>query len=171
MDDFGKVKDASDFVKEKNKLIQERREVVLAIDDLEAWFRQQKKRSGGWKFNPEGSEKVKEKDELVRKIKEINLKIKVADDNIMRLREEQTLEDRGADAVTDHAVVRWLERRHGIDVHKVREVIVKEAIKGEISNKINKKGCLYVESGNMVYVVNDKMTTILTCFNKEEDFF
>lgn len=59
--------------------------------------------------------------------------------------------------VTDHALLRWLERVHGIDMEKFRcdlDVIVRDAVRAG-AKALNRDGFKYV-------IENGKLVTVLT---------
>lgn len=77
---------------------------------------------------------------------------------------EQEIADAVADApVTDHAVIRWLERKHGLDIQAMRRDIYEEVMgKG---GKVYKNGWFYkVVKDGIVYVVDSRNKTVITCY-------
>lgn len=66
-------------------------------------------------------------------------------------------------AVTDHAVVRWLERKHGMNVAEMRRDIYAEAM--DEGGTIYKSGAFYkVVRDGFVYVVCGTNKTVVTCY-------
>lgn len=65
------------------------------------------------------------------------------------------------DEVSDHAVIRWLERKHKIDVDKIKAIIYNEMRRGEL-NSHNQ-----VVYGDHVFVLS-KDNTIVTVLDLED---
>lgn len=65
--------------------------------------------------------------------------------------------------VTNHALIRWLERIHGLDIEAMRRDIYAEAM-GE-GGVIYKNGNIYkVLKKGVVYVVDSRNRTVITCY-------
>lgn len=58
-------------------------------------------------------------------------------------------------SITDHALLRWLERRHGIDVEWMRD-----AMRAEIEGAQNSNALSYVGSNEELHLVVDGLTYI-----------
>lgn len=73
--------------------------------------------------------------------------------------------------VTDHALVRWLERKHGIDVKEMREALYAEVLHALENGRAvaeNGRGTR-ITTGHMVYVMEPKSKSIMTCYTLDEE--
>ncbi len=76
--------------------------------------------------------------------------------------------------VTEHAVVRWLERAHGLD-----PVAIKQAIVDDIYEALEHgvpavptghwRGGVKVRVGTLDYVIDPNTKRVLTCYHQDED--
>jgi len=66
-------------------------------------------------------------------------------------------------SVTDHAVVRWIERAHGIDVPAIRRQIVGKVTRSvDLAEQLDERGNVTVVLDGVRYVVRDhRVITIL----------
>lgn len=76
--------------------------------------------------------------------------------------------------VTDHALVRWLERKHGINILEMKEALWREAKDAWTTGRIsieNDRG-IRATKGELVYVMSKDRKNVLTCYTLvEEDTF
>lgn len=68
---------------------------------------------------------IEKKNLLLRNLREQNLRIKDA--------KRKHLDESCADhPITDHAVVRWLERKHGVPIKKLKDAILTDELRGAL---------------------------------------
>lgn len=65
--------------------------------------------------------------------------------------------------VTDHAVVRWIERAHGFDIAAIRRQIVGKVTRSvDLAERLDERGNVTVVLDGVRYVVRDhRVVTIL----------
>ncbi|MCX5497305.1 hypothetical protein OSH11_21590 [Kaistia dalseonensis] len=70
--------------------------------------------------------------------------------------------------VTDHAVVRWIERAHGVDVPAIRQQIIGHVARGvDITERMDPRGNVTVVLDGVRYVVrNHTVVTILPALGR-----
>lgn len=70
--------------------------------------------------------------------------------------------------VTDHAVVRWIERAHGIDIRALRRQIVSRVERSvDLTERIDPHGNVTVVLDGVRYVVRDhRVVTILPALGR-----
>ena len=70
--------------------------------------------------------------------------------------------------VTDHAVVRWIERAHGIDVAAIRRQIVSKVTRSvDLAEQLDERGNVTVVLDGVRYVVRDhRVITILPALGR-----
>lgn len=71
--------------------------------------------------------------------------------------------------VSDHALVRWLERKHGLDVKRMKQDIWAEVEEAKKAGVYQKKRGHYVEGGGLVYVLSKDEGVLITIL--EEGMF
>jgi hypothetical protein len=69
----------------------------------------------------------------------------------------------GADIISDHAVLRWLERKHKIDINKIRKTIMTPALENALKSGFN-----YYSDGEVVYVFHAGRLKTVIPVNKLE---
>ena len=74
-------------------------------------------------------------------------------------------------SISDHALVRWLERKHGIDVEEIREAIRRDVERawtiGRIEPSVTGKG-IRATAGELVYICTTDGKVVMTCYNLVE---
>lgn len=76
--------------------------------------------------------------------------------------------------VTDHALVRWLERKHGIDVEEMREALYLEAQDSVERGRtmqgdgVSGRTGVRTTTGDMVYVIDPATKIVVTCYRLGE---
>lgn len=73
--------------------------------------------------------------------------------------------------VTDHALVRWLERKFGLDVERMRKDLYVEALDAAAGGKAveigqKRKGAVGVEKEGLTYVFARDNGTVITVMRK-----
>lgn len=64
--------------------------------------------------------------------------------------------------ISDHALVRWLERKHGIDTRRLKEIMFTDSLSMAIND-----GLGYYSDGEVVYVIKDgAVQTVIRVENK-----
>lgn len=94
-------------------------------------------------------------------------------DEIRGLLNGSAVKTKSGRMVTDHALVRWLQRRHGIDVEEMRDALHKEALASlggsvDLPEQGTGKG-FRASDGNMVYVFDTATKSVVTCYQVGED--
>lgn len=107
----------------------------------------------------------KEKGKYVREVVELNARRR----NIMNMM-ALIVSDRKAFepanmTVSDHTLVRWLQRKHGIDVKKLKDEI-EATVKSESSKSSlsDRDGVRVEASDGMIYVIDPKTEVVVTCY-------
>ena len=91
---------------------------------------------------------LERKDLLLRNLREQNLRIKRAKQEIVR-------EARERSPITDHALVRWLERKHGLDTDRLRDAILTDALRAALdANR-------WHDDGELTYVISDRVVVTI----------
>ncbi|WP_020474493.1 hypothetical protein [Zavarzinella formosa] len=113
-----------------------RRRIKSKLTEVESWL------SGLKKSSSKRQELIELKDSLLVQLREQNIRL---EDTRRRLR--QTPRNH---AVTDHALVRWLERNHGIDVLGLKDAILTDELQAAIAS-----GQEQWSDGKMLFVLQD----------------
>ncbi len=91
---------------------------------------------------------LERKNLLLRNLREENLRIK---------RENM------ASPITDHALVRWLERKHGLDSDRLRDAILTDALREALdANR-------WHDDGELTYVIRDHVVVTIFPTQKAQD--
>lgn len=73
--------------------------------------------------------------------------------------------------VSDHALVRWLERKHGIDTEEIREAIKRDVEKawseGRLEPSVTGNG-IRATVGDLVYICTNDGKVVMTCYKLME---
>jgi hypothetical protein len=99
--------------------------------------------AGTLKTSSYRAELLERKELLLLNLREENLRIKKAKQDIRAARRESP--------VTDHALVRWLERKHGLDTDRLRDAILTDALRQALdANR-------WHDDGELTYVISDRV--------------
>lgn len=100
------------------------------------------------------------------KAKELN------DDHKLRwLAEDYKRANRYGEKVTDHAVCRWLERVHGVDINSIKDEVYKVAKAGVWDGKFDVHGArrfVTEDADFLFHAVDDRLLTIITKTEKDQ---
>jgi hypothetical protein len=99
---------------------------------------------------------LERKDLLLRNLREEN-------DRIKRAKQEIRRDARNGSPITDHALVRWLERKHGLDTDRLRDGIVTDALREAL--EANR----WHDDGELTYVINDNVVVTIFPTPKAQD--
>lgn len=114
-----------------SELFRERSKLVKSMMQIDAEL------SGLRKSAPKRAELVRQKQRLIMEMQ--NLKIaKVAD-------------YAPNETITDHAVLRWLERKHGINIKRIRDLMLTDEVREAIDE--NQPQRRYWSDGDVVFVI------------------
>jgi hypothetical protein len=91
---------------------------------------------------------LERRDLLLRNLREENLRIK-------RAKQEVRSEARKRSPITDHALVRWLERKHGLDTDRLRDAILTDALRGALDAN------QWHDDGELTYVISDNVVVTI----------
>jgi hypothetical protein len=101
---------------------------------------------------------IERKNLLLRNLREEKLRIKRANMDIRSHRET-----REASPITDHALVRWLERKHGLDTDRLRDAILTDALREALdANR-------WHDDGELTYVISDHVVVTIFPTPKAQD--
>jgi hypothetical protein len=102
------------------------------------------------------AELLERKNLLLRNLREENLRIKRENMEIRR-------QAREASPITDHALVRWLERKHGLDTDRLRDAILTDALREALdANR-------WHDDGELTYVIRDHVVVTIFPTPKAQD--
>lgn len=91
---------------------------------------------------------LERKNLLLRNLREENLRIKSEKMEFRRNARE-------ASPITDHALVRWLERKHGLDTDRLRDAILTDALREALdANR-------WHDDGELMYVIRDHVVVTI----------
>jgi hypothetical protein len=88
---------------------------------------------------------ISQKGLLLRQLREQNLRIA----EMKRKGSESSAAPQKYE-VSDHALVRWLERKHGIDMDRLRSLLLSQEVKSALASEQK-----YWSDGRVVYVMKD----------------
>lgn len=71
--------------------------------------------------------------------------------------------------VSDHAVIRWLERKHGVDITQIRKDMYADAMASAGSGLEKRGGMYFAKRGDMTYIVNGTTGIIVTCYQHDRE--
>jgi hypothetical protein len=102
------------------------------------------------------AELLERKNLLLRNLREENLRIK-------RENMENRREARKASPITDHALVRWLERKHRVDTDRLRDAILTDALREALdANR-------WHDDGELTHVISDHVVVTIFPTPKAQD--
>ncbi len=81
--------------------------------------------------------------------------------SISKILKERRVEDRNSFDITDHALVRYLERCKGFDIQSIREEILQDIRSATPFETPNRRSTISYKSGKFTYIV-DKTKVIVT---------
>lgn len=80
--------------------------------------------------------------------------------------------DRGPLEITEHCILRWMERKHGLDLEAIKDAIFEEVCGGLVSGKLmktnHKKGGVRVLTADMAYIIDPVTLRVITCYEPAE---
>ncbi len=114
-----------------------------------------------------------EKSELMQESLMLKAKIQKAVKDLAEVRARKKLAGvvgGGGEKVSDHALVRWLERKHGLNVGAMKADLHEEMLraKAEGTVEVRSRG-LKVTSGGLVYIVGQADGSVITCYYDNQD--
>lgn len=75
-------------------------------------------------------------------------------------------------SVSDHALVRWMERKHGVNVEGMKEELATEVMASykydDALIGVTPRGSVRVEADGMFYVVDPRAMSVVTCYRVGE---
>jgi len=165
------------LIEEEDNLLKEKGLIVEKMMKIDNWLRNNKGRSDQEFIVRERPMAVNTKIELVDKVKVINIAlrelrkidIKQGEESIasMSSKVSNYLVSSGTNGFTcsDHAVLRYIERVHGIDVGKLRAHIERKVNSSKLSSthvgtQVEKRTC---KREKVCYIVNKYNGKVITC--------
>lgn len=156
-------------------LRQRRNELALRMQEIDTWLFEVGRRAKTRQDQKVKGQFISEKMQLERQLtllkeqmRQINQRLQ---DKFVKMK-AAAYEDEGSDKVTDHALVRWLERRHGINVAEMKAALHREAMealsKGVARPKLGTNS-VRATLGEMVFVFVPASKNIVTCYRLDED--
>lgn len=105
------------------------------------------------KKNPRRRELLERKDLLLRNLREQKIRIKEAN---------KSFHDGSYDnhIISDHALVRWLERKHGLDMKELKDRMLTDSLRAALDGPDT-----YHSDGEMVYVLRGGQ--VITCIKAQ----
>ncbi len=134
-----------------DELVQEKERIISSIMQVDAQLACLNKRSPG------RAELIKQKSILVFELKKVKRTLQGAWGRSNKSQDNEC-------PITDHALVRWLERKHRIDTHGLKASMLCESLRSAITS--NQK---YWSDGDVVFVIDNGMVqTVIPVTNLRE---
>lgn len=157
----------------------EKEDLGIEATELDVWLASTKRKNLSGKEWNSRSDMANKKAEVQRKIAAVNKQIRHIEDS---LKAAAVVDGDMAHAdfrrigkhdvkVTDHALVRWMQRKHGIDVDEMKRDLYAEVMGGSTVGDYLFEGTglgFKVESGGIEYVVDKRTGIVVTVLYKTE---
>lgn len=171
---------AEDVKKLVNNLVEERDDMQRRLNHINHWL----ETVGRWVHAAKDKELrasfMQEKLDLTKDIAKVKEQISAAHEGL-RWADKQSGLNRVVQhglndlnpRVSDHALVRWLERHHNLNVEEMKndmyqDMVRSATVNGQDALKKSNGSSMRVVSGALIYVVNPKDRTIITCYRDTE---
>lgn len=154
------------------RLRRERNKIIEKMTDVDSWLATRGKNAKSPAELGMKNRMIAEKSALMSQALKLKSQIRGCVESVIERVTTSGLDRVGYVNVTDHAVLRWLERAHNLNLEAVRDDMRDEmkaaaAVEGNVKRTMGKG--LSVRAGDMIYIIDAIDQTIITCYKAKEE--